>query len=71
MLRGGIGGRLVSNSSRQISRDSGLTCLSQAQNFPKARDRLEDLRKGGAKMEKSRVSRSAVNKQTEGECVVM
>ena len=48
-----------------------LTCLSKAQNFPKARDRLEDLRKGGAKMEKSRVSRSAVNKQTEGDCVVM
>lgn len=42
-----------------------------AQNFPKARERLEDLRKGGAKMQKSRVSRSAVNKQSEGDCIVM
>ncbi|MCJ1479425.1 hypothetical protein MMC13_008110 [Lambiella insularis] len=42
-----------------------------SQNFPKARDRLEDLRKGGARMQKSRVSRSAVNKQSEGECSVM
>ena len=46
-------------------------CCSTAQNFPKARNRLEDLRKGGAKMEKSRVSRSAVNKQSEGDCVLM
>lgn len=42
-----------------------------AQNFPKARERLEDLKRGGAKMQKTRVSRSAVNKQNEGDCVVM
>jgi len=41
-----------------------------SQNFPKARERLEDLRKGGAKMQKSRVSRSAMNK-SEGDCIVM
>lgn len=37
----------------------------------KARERLEDLRRGGAKMQKTRVSRSAVNRQNEGDCVVM
>ncbi|KAL8953027.1 MAG: hypothetical protein Q9222_001077 [Ikaeria aurantiellina] len=44
---------------------------SASQNFPKARDRLEDLRRGGAKMQKTRVSRSKINKQSEGECVMM
>ncbi|KAI4283417.1 MAG: hypothetical protein L6R35_005186 [Caloplaca aegaea] len=44
---------------------------SASQNFPKARERLEDLRRGGAKMQKTRMSRSKMNKQTEGECVVM
>ncbi|KAL8915658.1 MAG: hypothetical protein Q9172_006789 [Xanthocarpia lactea] len=44
---------------------------SASQNFPKARERLEDLRRGGAKMQKTRVSRSKMNKQSEGECVVM
>lgn len=42
-----------------------------AQNFPKARERLEDLKKGGGKMPKTRVSRSAVSKQSEGECSIM
>ena len=40
-----------------------------AQNFPKARERLEELRKGGAKMKKERVSRSAVKQ--ESECSIM
>lgn len=40
-----------------------------SQNFPKARDRLEELRKGGAKMKKERVSRSAMKQ--ESECSVM
>ncbi|KAL8664776.1 MAG: hypothetical protein Q9202_002779 [Teloschistes flavicans] len=44
---------------------------SASQNFPKARERLEDLRRGGAKMQKTRVSRSKINKQSEGECVLM
>ncbi|KAL9613532.1 MAG: hypothetical protein Q9167_001917 [Letrouitia subvulpina] len=44
---------------------------SASQNFPKARERLEDLRRGGAKMQKTRVSRSKMNKQTDGECIVM
>lgn len=42
-----------------------------AQNFMKARERLEDLRRGGAKMQKTRLSRSAVKKENEGDCVVM
>ncbi|KAI1954145.1 hypothetical protein LOZ57_000495 [Ophidiomyces ophidiicola] len=44
---------------------------ASSQNFLKARERLEDLKRGGAKMQKTRVSRSAVNKQNEGDCVVM
>ncbi|KAL8839637.1 MAG: hypothetical protein Q9170_001643 [Blastenia crenularia] len=44
---------------------------SASQNFPRARERLEDLRRGGAKMQKTRVSRSKMNKQSEGECIVM
>lgn len=51
------------------SKERRLTTI--AQNFPKARDRLEALRKGGTKMEKSRVSRSAIRKQTDGDCRIM
>ncbi|KIW26720.1 uncharacterized protein PV07_06531 [Cladophialophora immunda] len=42
-----------------------------AQNFPKARERLEELKRGGPKQQKTRVSRSNVNRQTDGDCVVM
>ncbi|KAF8864668.1 hypothetical protein BDZ45DRAFT_737234 [Acephala macrosclerotiorum] len=44
-----------------------------AQNFPKARERLEDLKRGGAKAgpKRERISRSKVGKQNEGECSVM
>lgn len=45
-----------------------------AQNFPKARERLEDLKKGGNKpalKSRERISRSKVGKQNEGECIVM
>ncbi|KAH0562729.1 hypothetical protein GP486_002612 [Trichoglossum hirsutum] len=44
-----------------------------AQNFPKARERLEELKTGGSKVQKSRErhSRSNMNKQNEGDCVVM
>ncbi|KAJ5372940.1 Tetratricopeptide-like helical [Penicillium concentricum] len=42
-----------------------------AQGFPKARERLEDLKKGGSRMQKTRLSRSAVNKQSDGDCVLM
>ncbi len=51
--------------------DSIKFLIRAAQNFPKARERLEDLRRGGAKMQKTRVSRSKMNKQSEGECTVM
>ncbi|KAF9249294.1 hypothetical protein DTO013E5_8484 [Penicillium roqueforti] len=42
-----------------------------AQGYPKARERLEDLKKGGSRMQKTRLSRSAVNKQSDGDCVLM
>ncbi|KAF4628373.1 hypothetical protein G7Y89_g9778 [Cudoniella acicularis] len=45
-----------------------------AQNFPKARERLEDLKRGGkngALKARERISRSKVGKQNEGECAVM
>lgn len=42
-----------------------------SQNYAKARERLEALKKGGGKMQKTRVSRSNINKQGEGECIVM
>lgn len=42
-----------------------------AQGLPKARERLEDLKKGGGRMQKTRLSRSAVNKQSDGDCVLM
>jgi len=47
---------------------------SPAQNFPKARERLEDLKKGGSKPQlksRERISRSKVGKHNEGECTVM
>ncbi|EXJ63596.1 uncharacterized protein A1O5_11357 [Cladophialophora psammophila CBS 110553] len=44
---------------------------ASAQNFTKARERLEELKRGGPKQQKTRMSRSNVNRQTEGDCVVM
>ncbi|EXJ80250.1 hypothetical protein A1O1_08392 [Capronia coronata CBS 617.96] len=41
-----------------------------AQNYAKARERLEEIKRG-QKMSKTRVSRSNVNRQSDGECVVM
>lgn len=82
--RDGIGVQLVSCTSHissllpslPFSRLSGLAHKSTnkdttAQNFGKARERLEELRKGGPKMQKSRISRSAIRKSTEDECTVM
>ncbi|KAB8255775.1 hypothetical protein BDV32DRAFT_141720 [Aspergillus pseudonomiae] len=44
-----------------------------AQGFPKARERLEEIKKGGAQMQKARLSRSGANqqKQNEGDCILM
>ncbi|KAI9838913.1 MAG: hypothetical protein M1819_004121 [Sarea resinae] len=44
-----------------------------SKHFPKAKERLEDLQRNGSKVQKSRerLSRSNVNKQHEGDCVVM
>ncbi|KAJ5772321.1 Tetratricopeptide-like helical [Penicillium odoratum] len=48
-----------------------LTLYLLAQGFPKARERLEDLKKGGGRMQKNNFSRAAVNKQSDGDCVLM
>lgn len=44
-----------------------------AQNFPKARERLEELKRGGRDggAARERISRSKVGKHSEGECSVM
>ncbi|KDN61706.1 hypothetical protein CSUB01_04407 [Colletotrichum sublineola] len=44
-----------------------------AQNFPKARERLEDLKRAGKNgpRQRERISRSKIGKQQEGECSVM
>ncbi|KAB8205190.1 hypothetical protein BDV34DRAFT_213207 [Aspergillus parasiticus] len=44
-----------------------------AQGFPKARERLEEIKKGGARIQKARLSRSGANqqKQNEGDCILM
>ncbi|KAJ5321451.1 hypothetical protein N7476_004453 [Penicillium atrosanguineum] len=42
-----------------------------AQGLSKARERLEDLKQGGGRMQKTRLSRSAVNKQSDGDCILM
>ncbi|KFY75869.1 hypothetical protein V499_04211, partial [Pseudogymnoascus sp. VKM F-103] len=45
-----------------------------AQNFPQARERLEELKRSGGKgglPNRDRISRSKVGKQNEGECAVM
>ena len=70
MLSGGIGVLLVSLHPCDCPK-AWLTRKSAAQNFQKARDRLEDLRKGGGTKQKMRVSRSNMKKQSDGECLVM
>ncbi|OKL63212.1 hypothetical protein UA08_01317 [Talaromyces atroroseus] len=43
-----------------------------SQNFDKARERLEELKKGSGRMQKTRVSRSAVaQQQQQGDCILM
>jgi hypothetical protein len=44
-----------------------------AQDFPKARERLEDLKRSGKSgpRARERISRSKIGKQQEGECSVM
>lgn len=53
-----------------------LTKILTAQDFPKARERLEDLKRGGGRLpprQRERISRSTMTrtKQQEGECSVM
>lgn len=42
-----------------------------AQNDSRAKERLEEIKRGGARKEKTRISRTNVGKQNEGECSVM
>lgn len=44
---------------------------SASQGFEKARGRLEELRRGNPAKQKTRVSRSALRKNSEGECTIM
>ena len=72
MLRGGIGGPLVCPPC--YAERVHVANIMIAQNFPKARERLEDLKKGGSKpamKSRERISRSKVGKQNEGECILM
>lgn len=51
-----------------------LTCLVTAQEFPKARDRLEDLKrvgKSGPARPRERISRSRIERQQDGDCTIM
>ena len=71
MRSGGIGELLVCLFTHP---DVSVTNENIAQNFPKARERLEDLKKGGkngALKGRERISRSKVGKAQEGECAVM
>lgn len=42
-----------------------------AQGDLRARNRLEEIKRGGKKRERAKVSRKDVGRQNEGECVVM
>ncbi|KAK0729978.1 hypothetical protein B0H67DRAFT_478571 [Lasiosphaeris hirsuta] len=42
-----------------------------AQDYPKARERLEELKRSGKSRARERISRSKIGKQQEGECAVM
>ena len=75
-VRGGIIGLLVSDillvhmrDGRLCLCDKLLTCVV-AQNMTKAKDRLEVLKRGGPKQQKTRISRSQVGKGKD-DCVVM
>lgn len=78
MRSGGTGVLLVSAKDQTMLFDMKGKQVSAnptpdltAQGFPKARERLEDLRRGGGRYQKTRLSRSAVSKQSEGDCVLM
>ncbi|KAF4984284.1 hypothetical protein FZEAL_496 [Fusarium zealandicum] len=56
-----------------LSKYDRLTSSLLAQDFPKARDRLEDLKRSGKTgvRQRERISRSKIERQQEGECTVM
>jgi hypothetical protein len=76
MRRGGIGELLVSFLFFYFERVTVVEVLTKwtAQDFPKARERLEDLKRSGKNSgprARERISRSKMTKQQEGECSVM
>jgi hypothetical protein len=75
MLSGGIGELPVSDPSRDLTLHLGIYANPlTAQDFPKARERLEDLKRGGKNAptrQRERISRSRIEKQQDGECSVM
>lgn len=50
-----------------------LLIISLAQDFPKARERLEELKRSGKNgpRQRERITRSKIGQQNEGECSVM
>lgn len=51
-----------------------MTNSFPAQDFPKARERLEDLKRGVGKngaRQRERISRSKMDQKQEGDCVLM
>lgn len=75
MLSGGIGELPVSDPRPDLTLHSGTDANTlTAQDFPKARERLEDLKRGGKNApirQRERISRSRIEKQQDGECSVM
>lgn len=51
--------------------DIVILTIGIAQMDGRARERLEEIKRGGARKEKTRFSRSNVSRQNEGECAVM
>lgn len=70
MRNDGIGERLVRNPNLAKWFDAD-PCI--AQDFPKARERLEDLKRAGKNgtRQRERISRSKIEKQQEGDCTIM
>jgi hypothetical protein len=72
MRSGGTGELLVSDCL--LARRTAYLTYTAAQDFPKARERLEDLKRSGrnAPRPRERITRSKIGgKQQEGECTVM
>lgn len=68
----GTGAQRVRLNHSSVCSLSMMLTFSAAQGNPKARERLEELKKGGGRMQKSNMDRAKFNgKQADGECVLM